>query len=281
VKRKLLLGTGLTLTLVVLTILTVVVPTLAVSDPNKPQVTKYFTSGKVILQLPTPSNKSAPAPPGTPSHPVSLELLAYDLDRKSTFGAHDELYVALWIPQANSYVPVAFISDNDAAGQDFHKMLYTNIAIWSTGFENVIAVADEELEIWTENSWTRDGNRYKGWGCESSDVFIVNLTKAVTISLPWNLLPPQVPLSKWGNQTFTLLPMTLEFREIGDSFYQEATESLVASPGFPPMSDYTVKAKGWRTPAWIEASLVWINYADMEFVGRTTSQGKAVYVPPA
>lgn len=275
----------LTLIFVVLTVVMAVAPTLAAPDPNKPLVTKYYCSGKVILQLPPPSNASPPAAPGTPSHPISLQLIALDLDRRSTFGAHDELYVALWVPQPNAYIPVAYISDNDAAGQDFYKMLWNNSGLWSTvafapGFENVIAVADKELEVWSESVWTSYGSGHKGWDYESSNTFIVNLTKSVKISLPWNTHPV---FSSWGNQSFTLPPMTLVFHETGDPFYKEEIEvQQNLPPPFPPYSGYTMKTKVWFTPSWVEVSIPsWIRYATLDVTGRTGNHGTATYIPPA
>ena len=277
-KKKLILGTILALTLAITATIMAVAPTLATPDPNKPLVTSNFNGGKVTLQLPPPSNASPPAAPGTPSHPVNLRLSATDSDRRSTFGAHDRLYVQLWVPQADGYIPVAFISDSNAAGQEWQKVFWNNTFVWQPNFQNVIPVADNELEVWTESSWTYYGQGNKGSDYESSNTLIVNLTKSVNISLPWNLFPPQVPFSKYGNLSFTLPPMTLTFHETGDSFYTENIEtSLVTAP----FSGYTVNNKVWVTPSMVEVSIPsWIKFATLEVTG-TMGHGTSVYVPPS
>ena len=233
----------MTLTLVMLIVVMAITPTLAVPDRNKSQVKFYYSAGAVVIQLPTPSNAiSPPAEPGTPSHPISLKLTAFDNDRRSTFGAQDWLYVALWIPQGNSYAPVALVSDSNDEGQDFFKALYSNTFIWQPNFENVIAVEDQDLEIQTESSGTCYEKGYKGLNYESNAAFIVTLTKAVTIKLPWNLFT-KLPFSTWGDQTFTLPPMTLTFREIGNPYYVDETSTLA-----PPYSGYTRECKSMEEP---------------------------------
>jgi hypothetical protein len=283
-KKKTILGTALTLTLIVLTVLMAVATSFAAPDPNKPLVTHYSSIAMVAIQLPTPSNAtSPPAAPGTPSHPTSLVFVVLDHDKRSTFGAHDELYVALWVPQGNSYVPIAMISDNDVAGQDFKKTLYNNTFIWQANFENVIAVAGNELEIWTEKSSSGSTNGHWGWdeygrytwNSEDENTLTVNLTKSIVIKLPWNLFPSSVSFSKWGNQTFTLPPMTLTFREIGDPYYVDETAG-----GVP--SGYTENVKIWRAPAFIECAIpTWIRFSNLQFIGKIGSRGIITYTPPS
>ena len=269
-KRKILLGTLLTLILVTLTVVMAIAPTLAVPEPNKSKVKFFYSVGAVVLQLPTPSNAiSPPAAPGTPSHPASLKLIAFDNERKSTFGAQDWLAVALWVPQGNAYVPVAVISDSNDEGQAFFKTLYTNTFIWRANFENVIAVEDKDLDVWTESSETCYEKSYNGWGYEGNTAFIVSLTKAVTIKLPF---------STWGDQTFTLPPMTLTFREIGNPYYVEETSTLAR----PPYSGYTENVKIWRSPAYVACSIpAWIIFSDLQFVGNWGTRGTLTYTPPS
>ena len=278
-KKKIILGTILALSLAITFAIVAVAPTLAAPDPNKPLVTRNFNEGKLTLQLPPPSNAaSPPATPGTPSHPVNLRLTAYHADRRSTFGAHDGLYVQLWVPQGDVYVPVAFISDSNAAGQDWRKVFWNNTFVWKPDFQNVIPVADKDLEVWTESSWTSYGHGNKGWDYESSNTLIVNLTKSVNISLPWNLLPSQIPFSKFGNLSFTLPPMTLIFHETGDSFYTEYIETFFVPA---PYSGYTVNHKVEVTPSMVEVSIPsWIKFATLEVTG-TMGHGTSVYVPPS
>jgi hypothetical protein len=291
-KKKIILGTVLTLSLLIITIVVTISTTLAASNPSKPLVKIYFNGGGVVLQLPPAPNATSPAPPGTPTHPVNLIINAFDQDRRTDFGAADHIAIRLWIPQVNAYIPVAVINDNpNPAGIEFRKMVYNNTPIWSntswlSGFENVITVADKDLDIWTESTCTYYGSGNKGgWNVESSYTLIMNLTKSVIIKLPYDALPSYIPPSKWGNLTFTLPPMTLTFHEIGDSFPRDEPVTIANSPygSAFPYSGYTVTTKSTETPSWVEVKIpAWLGGANiLEVTGHMSDHGTLTFVPPA
>jgi hypothetical protein len=300
-KRKIVLGTLLTLTLALITVLAAVTPSLAVPNPNKSLVTNYFRGGSVILQLPPAPNATPPASPGTPTHPIDLMFAAFDFDRKSTYGANDALYVFAWVPLANTYVPVAVITDSsNPASLEFNRMLYNNTPIWSNSsiwwaspnFENVISVGDKDLEVWTDKTSTQSSNgrwvfdeygRYV-WD-DGGGILAVNLTTPVTIRLPFNLFPAPISLSKWGNLTFVLPAMTLTFHEIGDGYpVEETNKGLITSPfgAAAPYSGYTVKLYAMRIPSWVEVSIpAWLGSVVPEVTGHMGEHGSYTYTPPA
>jgi hypothetical protein len=274
-KKKRIFGAILTLSILLVAIVATVIPTLAASTSNNSSVKEYVNGGIVTLQLPPAPDAAPPADPRTPSHPVDLVLAAFDIDKRSTHGAYDVLQISLWIPDTNSYVPVAVINDQtDIDGEEFLKELWGNTPVWMNlpfpppDFQNIISVADTDLEVSRERSWT-----YRGFGGDhdSSNTFKVTLTQPVTIHIPFNLLP--APYSAWGNQTFTLPPLTLTFHEIGDKFKFEETNSALV-----PFSGYTVKMSGNRVPSWVQVNIpAWVGV--LEVTGHT---GTALftYIPP-
>lgn len=251
-KRSVVLGTILTLSLAVIIAVATVAPTFANSCPTDPAtVTSYGTTGTVILQLPS----------GVPSHPTTLEIGVSDASSRSTFGATDLMLVDLWVPQANRFVPVASISDNpNPDSYAFSKMVFNNTPIWMPPLmQNYFNVTDEELEV-----------RMHG------NVLTVNLTKAINIKLPFNLLP--LPYSSWGNLSFTLPPMTLMFRGIDEPFRDEKTYSFLPKP---PLSGYTWKEERLLVPAWVEVEIpAWLGGHTFDFVGRIGKHQTNTFIPP-
>jgi hypothetical protein len=225
-------------------------------------VVVYGQHGEVVLQLPQPSNATPPAPPGTSSHPTCLRLIANDFDKKSEFGAVDTLVVALWIPNANSFVPVAQIQDNSNPDYiNFARTLYNNTPVWTGLTPNIICVNDNQLEVWKED-----------------DVIMANLTMPVKITLPFNVMIGS-PYATWGDQTFILPPMTLMFRPIAHGF--DNHESLTLLP-HPPLSGYTVDVKSWMSPAWVQASIpLWVKGAWIECSGHVCTHLTQTAIPPA
>lgn len=192
----------------------------AASSSN--QIKNYGTVSLAYLNLPTPSNAtSPPAAPGTPSHPTDIQLRCYHFNKDSSLGAYDAMLVYLWIPQRNSYIIVAFITDAPDI-ETFRNVWNKTFAWYKTGTPdldtlNVIQVTDKDLEVWTSHE---DGHK--------DDTLIVNLTKAVTINLPFNLWP--APTKSYGNLTFSLPPLTLTFRDIGaDGYYDEGVNAVLPS----------------------------------------------------
>jgi hypothetical protein len=253
-RKKLVLVATLALCLTVITTIVAMAPTLASPDSNA-NVNFYYSEGTVTLRLP---------PNGT-NHPINLAIAAANGDRRSTFGAFDLLSISLWIPQAESYIPVAIISDN-AQHLEFSKTFWNGTPIWRPPYlQGAISVADNDLDIWTESTRMNKGfGQNGGWNVESDDTFIVNLTKPVYISLPFNS-QPSGSSRLWGNLSFTLPPFTLIFREIGDSYYIE-------NSGGPSFSGITYITKGWQTPAWVGVRIPsWIHVGSLTEVGSTGS----------
>jgi hypothetical protein len=222
-RKKLILGTLLTLSLLVVTVVATVAPTLA----NSPSKNTKFIGALAEINIQLPSNSSPPATPGgVANHPTTLRIDAYDLNRRSTLGAADELLIFIWDPLTdplhNALTPVALITDN-AANAAFWRPVYngTYVAfkIVPPGIDflpNVIQVGPKDLEVWDV----------------ASDTFWVNLTKPIPITLnnPGNTL-----------SNFILPPMTLMFKATSDSFDDPFKVSLNYYPG---ASGYTLTRTG-------------------------------------
>jgi hypothetical protein len=232
---------------------TVVAPALANRKSSKDSnVVVYGQHGEVTLQLPS----------GIPTHPTALGIVASDWNRKSEFGACDSLSVALWIPAANSFVPVLQLLDNPNPDYaEFLQKLYNNTPVWNPIMPNIIQVADNELDVWTEG-----------------DVIIANLTSAEKVTLPFNLMVG-TPIAAWGNLTFELPPMTLTFRPIAHGFSYEETTTILPHP---PYSGYTVEVKSWQSPAWVYVEIpLWIHMGRLEATGHICTHLTQTGIPPA
>ena len=225
-------------------------------------ITFYSIAGAVILQLPPAPNKTGT---GTPAHPTDLAIQVAHWQKSSAFGAvgHDLLFVALWIPQKNAYHPVAYItSNNDTDFLNLTKTAWNGTWIWferklvpSPFFRNVITVEPDKLEV------ARHG-----------DVITANLTREVNVYLPFYGLGGE--WAAWGNQTFTLPPMSLEFRGIDTSYKDEMALTLP--------SGYTLTEAGWAKPAWISVNIPqWLgNNTHFRAAGDTKHNWKVTYTPP-
>jgi hypothetical protein len=250
-KKKIYLGTFFVLSLLLLTVFISVSPTLA----HRHTTDVVFTGalGEVTLQL--PSNSSPPVSPGgIPNHPTILKLVAFDYDRGSTFGAADELDVFLWQPIANTFQPVAVITDNPN-NAEFWKATWNGTYVWlqailpppigqTTLFPNVILVQPGDLQVWIESEHSRDRN-------DASNTFWVNLTTTVKVTLPY--------FNATGvnsNQTFNMPPTTLMYKTTSDEFVLPWTTSFT---GYKNSSNYTWVREGAEQfaavrihiPAWL------------------------------
>jgi hypothetical protein len=264
-KRRLLFGTVLALSVIIA--VAAVAPAIANHKGDGPYcddgtITFYSNAGSVILQLPPAPNITGTA---TPTHPTDLYVVAAHWEKHSAFGAagHDLLYVALWGPPGNAYTPVAYITDyNDADFLNFIKTAWNSTFAWFERtaipppfFRNVITVEPDQLEV------SRHG-----------DIVTANLTCEVNVYLPFYIFPSSGIWKVMGNQTFTLPPMSLEFRGIDTPYKDEA--------GGPMPSGYTLMETGWRKPAWVNAEIPkWLNIP-LRAVGSTMHNWKAVYTPP-
>ncbi len=240
-----------------------------VSSNNK--IINYGTGSLVYLNVPTPSNAtSPPAAPGTPSHPTDLQIRSYHFDKDSSLGTYDAMMVYLWIPQRNSYNIVGFITD--ASNIETFEAVWNSTFIWyKTGIPgadtlNVIQVADKDLQIFTKNT-----NGIK------DDTLVVNLTKPVTINLPFNLWS-NAATKALGNLSFTLPTMTLTFRELNAGSYadQGANATLPSGYSRQPIAEM-------RTPAWVEETVPsWLGATSpLEVSGHIDWKFTETITPPA
>lgn len=283
-KKKLILGTILVLSLAITVAVAAVAPSLAgFASPANSDVKFYGTGAKVVVQLPQGGAALA-------SRPATLQFQVSDLDKRSDYGGTDVLFVYLWVPALNGFIPVADISDNpDPAAIALIKGVWNNSFVWLPPlFPNVFQLADKELEVWTEKASSQSGNggwswdeygRYV-WDIPGDDALIVNLTKTVHISLPFNLLIG-TPFAAAGNQTFDLPPMTLTFRGSDEGSPVESTYNF---PPRPIGSGWTIKNTGTGKPAWatvdIPAWLGTVLRTPLDVTGSVLLNMHSTYTPP-
>jgi hypothetical protein len=219
--------------------------------PDNSIVVSTGQHGEVVLQL----------PPGVPSHPTCLRIVAETHDKKAAFGPYDSMSVMLWIPESNGFQVVGLLSNNpNPELYTFLKNTFNNTFIWNPVMPNIFNVTRQDLNVWTEG-----------------DTIIANLTKSVKITLPFNLVPSP-SISTWGNLTFILPPMTLTFRPTAHGFHFEETTVLAPSP---PLSGYTLKINSWQSPAWVTAEIpAWSRSFAWEFSGHICTHLTSTYIPP-
>ena len=242
-KKSVVLGTVLSLSLAIIVAVAAIAPTSANYIQSNSLVADYGSEGQVVLQLPS----------GVPSHPTTLMITVSDMDRRSEFGSHNLLSISLWIPQRNNLVSVAIISDcPDPDAPPYVKTVLAGTPVWKPPmYQNLFYVADEELEV-----------KMRG------DVLTANLTKSVHISLPF-----PAPI---GDLSFDLPPMALEFRGFDDAFSDK--ETLVLPK--PLFSGYTITTTSTNKPAWVSVSIPTWCGSSFKFVGTLTPQLVRTYTPP-
>ena len=203
--------------------------------------------GSVVLQL--PSNSSPPAPPGgTPNHPTTLMIEAH-VESNVNYTA-SVLGVFIWRPIANDFEPVAIIVDNPDAAK-LMQTVWSGTYVWLIAgpptfppnfklFPNVITVEPKDLQVWTESNG-QDGSH------SVVDQLMVNLNKAVTITLPF--------FNATGvnsNQTFVLPPLSLIFKATSGEFDLPQT---IPYSGFSGASNYTQVITGAEQFAGVRVSI--------------------------
>lgn len=217
----------------------------------------YGEHGEVILQLPPPSNLPNSS---TPSHPTNLRLIAIGNNNRSSFGAFSSLIVALWIPVYNTFVPVAQINSVSKPELDTYlQTVYNNTPIWNPLMHNIINLnSSQNLNVWREDR-----------------IIIANLTTPVTITLPFNLMNG-TNYAAWGNQTFTLPPLTLIFHPIAPPVPLHEAVYLA-----PPFSGYTIDTTSLMSPAWVRADIpLWVKGAWLECSGHICTEVVQTGIPP-
>jgi hypothetical protein len=288
-KKKIILGSTLTLSLLIISIVATTLPAFANNPQNSLTRKGYGTMGDIDLVI--PSNATYPAKPGgATNHPTNIGFLALDADRRSTPGAFDQLTVYIWDPASQRETPVLAITDNPTQAE-FLKTFWNNTYLWyptplplqpilgPNMFPNVILVQPNELEIWTESSRT-----YNGWdhkGCyDTSETLWVNLTTPVKSTLTnfiINYSAPSGSPARSANVTFTLPPLTMFFRPLDDGFPRE--ETFIAA-GWPGASGYTQKIEYSEVSARVNVQIPsWLG-TDFDFIGTTWDNFIAKTSPP-
>jgi len=265
-KKRIILRTALTLSIIIIAIAAVAQAT-PIHETS--QIVASGTLGRVVLQL--PANNTSPAPTGgNASHPTTLILYVYDHDKSSAFSNADELYVFLWAPVENRFEPVALITDN-ADQAEFEKTVVNETYLWypigppafpikTNLYPNVIQVEPDDIDVWTE-------------GNDRNSVLRAELTKAVKITLPYYNAS-----GLYSNQTFNLPPLTLMFRGIGDPFEAEGT---INWKGYPQASNYTEVHKSMTTPAWVCVHIPnWLGMFQLEVTGHIGYRFTYTFIPP-
>lgn len=197
--------------------------------------------GNVILTLPN----------GSINHPLNLRILANKINDSSDLGALNLMEIQIWYPTANMYVNVAILQTNtNPEAIVWAKNLVNGTPVWTPPLmQNYFTLTEEELQMYTEG-----------------DIFWVNLTASVNVSLPAVL---------GGN--FTVPPMTLMFVPIGESFPDQQTTVLPK----PKYSGWTIENSHIDTPAWVRTEIpMWVSNAAVESVGTMIADGTMVYIPP-
>jgi hypothetical protein len=256
IKRKVILGTLLTLSLVMTIAVAALAPTVAVGWKKKKEddtLTYYAYGGQVTVQLPE----------GVPAHPTTLLIASMHCTHQGDYpirGPHDVFVVYLWIPEMNTFLPAAVFSDHpDPAHHDLMKAMYIGTPLWIPGLmENYFVPDDEDLVTW------KRGN-----------VFFANLTEGVHVSLPFDMLPDDSLLKFLGDLSFDLPPIALEVRGF-DGLYRE-------EGGGTTPSGYSSTAYYMRKPAWVRLWIQeWTGGADaFKFAGVLGVYSKVTVTPPS
>lgn len=242
-KRSAVIGTILALSLAVTIAVAAVAPALAGTKP----ITIYGKGGTVVLQLPE----------GIPSHPTTLKISVGAFDKRSTYGAYDTLFVSLWIPAYNGFMTVACIETNVVHSNSLSRQFFAGSFVWNPPlFPNDFQVANNELEV-----------------AKHGSTITATLTKSIEISLPFNLLP--APFNDWGDLSFTLPPMTLEFVDIPAS-----PKYIDVAYGVP--SGWSVKLTQWDKAAWVSVMIPqWLGMEPLTATGTLFHNRVAVFTPPS
>lgn len=254
IKRKVILGTFLTLSLAMIIAVAALAPTVAVARYKKDDddsLTYYATGGGVTVQLPE----------GVPAHPTTLIFAALHVEKRGDYpirGPHDVFAVYIWVPALNSFLPAAVFSDHpNPAHHDLMKAMYIGTPLWIPGLmENYFVPDDEELVT----------RKY-------GDNFFANLTVGVHVSLNFTNSPnPQ--MTALGDLSFDLPPIALEIRGFDTPYREDSQMSLP--------SGYSSSASYVRKPAWVRVWIQnWTGGSDaFRFAGVRGLHSKVTTTPP-
>ena len=250
-------------------------------QPNSNVITNTGALGNVILQL--PSNSSPPAlPGGTPNHPTTIMLDAH-VESNANYTT-SVLGIFIWRPILNDFEPVGIIVDNPDAAK-LLQTVWSGTYVWFIGgpptfppnfmlFPNVITVEPKDLQVWTETNG-QDGSK------SVVDQLMVNLNKAVTITLPY--------FNATGvnsNQTFTLPPISLIFKATSSEFDLPQT---IQYSGWSGASNVTQVITGPEQfagvrvsiPSWLSLGSAVANPFTLSETGIVRFSLKDTYIPQA
>ncbi|MBT0158479.1 hypothetical protein G4O51_00675 [Candidatus Bathyarchaeota archaeon A05DMB-2] len=264
-RKKLVLGTILTLSLLIVSVVVAVAPVIA--GPKDNSIDLYGTGARVGLALPPPG--VGPPPAGVAAHPTDLNIAVWDYDRRSETGAHDFMQIQVWVPAINAYLPIALVMDIPVPEWLKKEWNHTSMGYYYEAngvvrHSNMFSVADKELEVWTESSYYGGGRKLCDY--KSADTIYANLTKPLFI----NYTSPNPSI---GNLSFTLPPMTMRFIKIAEGWYTE----VVSTP-----NNWVFAIKEIQTPAWVEVTIPsWIKLAGIETTGHLSLHGSVSNTPPA
>jgi len=263
-RKKIIFATVMMLSILVVTIVATIAPTIAQPEEPSSILKNYGTGSNVYINVPQ----------GVPNHPTNLQLRCFDFNGDSAFGSFDAILLYLYIPQRNSYNLVGYITDlsNTEMLQNIWKGTF--IYFPTLGMQNVIKLAPEELEIYTDST-TSNGNGDRNGDGGNNDMLVVKLAKEVTITLPFQNAPE--PTKSIGDLTFKLPPMTLKFRPIAESYFDSGANAKLPS-GYLRQPIATM-----RTPAWVEETIVpWLGaISPLEVCGHIDYKFIEALTPPA
>jgi hypothetical protein len=213
--------------------------------------------GEVIVTFPPPSTLPNSS---QPSHPTTLRFVAAIYNDRSSFGASSSILIQLWIPAANQFVGVAqIVASSNPDLPAYLQTIWNGTPIWNPIMHNIFIVNSQTLNVWRD-----------------CDKIIANLTAPVTITLPFQLTATN---AAWGNQTFTLPPLTLTFIPTASPSPLHEVIPLLPSP---PLSGYVLDITSLMSPAWVRVdNPTWVKGAWLECTGHICTDLTEVEIPPA
>jgi hypothetical protein len=235
-RNKLILGTTLTLSLVLTVSILTVFPTLANSTPRN-SLTEYATVAEVVLQLPPPGGALI-------SRPSNLRISVFDYDKRSD--SADALQVLIWVSALNTYVPIAFIKDQAWSAQEKAVLNNTAMYLEVNGVvirDNLKVVADQELDVWMEKSSEHSGNGHWGWDNYGRYIWQMSGDNTLLANLTIPVQLDYTGLSSVFGSSFAVPKMSMRFVEIAEG---HPTETAAVFP-----SGTTISSKTTAFPAWV------------------------------
>ena len=227
-------------------------------------VVDHFRGGQVIVQLPPGGEVEA-------NRPTTLSIGVSDVTRQEGLptdpNPHQILTVSLWVPKINIYISAAVFTD-DVAAQEYGKRLMGGTLALNPRFSNFFVyprpASEEERKLivtMTESA--------------ANPVLTVSLKSTDRINLPLNSLPPANPYYFDRDLSFSLPPLTLEFRGFSKTFEEEVHGRM------PAGTEHTMTQKTTNQPAWVKLTIEkWLGKRSPEFVGTLHQKGTREFTLP-